>query len=253
MKRKINTSPPTLQQLEAELERETRRGWHKRKQRPGPSIPPPKQSGKRDTEHKGRKRRDGIPAKAAHSPPMVEQLEEELKRTAYKKRFRRMVRSTVSTLIVVAAVAVLVSNLLLPILRIYGSSMTPTLIDGDIVAAVRNGSYERGNVIAFYYNNKILVKRVIGLPGEWVDIDEQGNVSIDGEPLDEPYLDEKAPGEYDIELPYQVPDGRYFVMGDHRSVSSDSRISAVGCVSEEQIVGKLFFRIWPLNRFGTIP
>lgn len=253
MKRKRNTSLPTLQQLEAELERETRRGWHKRKQRPGPSIPPPKQSGKRDTEHKGRKRRDGIPAKAAHSPPMVEQLEEELKRTAYKKRFRRMVCSTVSTLIVVAAVAVLVSNLLLPILRIYGSSMTPTLIDGNIVAAVRNGSYERGNVIAFYYNNKILVKRVIGLPGEWVDIDEQGNVSIDGEPLDEPYLDEKALGECDIELPYQVPDGRYFVMGDHRSVSSDSRISAVGCVSEEQIVGKLFFRIWPLNRFGTIP
>ncbi len=253
MKRKRNTSLPTLQQLEAELERETRRGWHKRKQRPGPSIPPPKQSGKRDTEHKGRKRRDGIPAKAAHSPPMVEQLEEELKRTAYKKRFRRMVCSTVSTLIVVAAVAVLISHLLLPILRIYGSSMTPTLADGDIVAAVRNGSYERGNVIAFYYNNKILVKRVIGLPGEWVDIDEQGNVSIDGEPLDEPYLDEKALGECDIELPYQVPDGRYFVMGDHRSVSSDSRISAVGCVSEEQIVGKLFFRIWPLNRFGTIP
>lgn len=252
MKRKRNTSLPTLQQLEAELERETRRGWHKRKQRPGPSIPPPKQSGKRDTEHKGRKRRDGIPAKAAHSPPMVEQLEEELKRTAYKKRFRRMVCSTVSTLIVVAAVAVLISHLLLPILRIYGSSMTPTLIDGNIVAAVRNGSYERGNVIAFYYNNKILVKRVIGLPGEWVDIDEQGNVSIDGEPLDEPYLDEKALGECDIELPYQVPDGRYFVMGDHRSVSSDSRSSEVGCVPEEQIIGKLIFRLWPFREVGVI-
>lgn len=204
-------------------------------------------------ERKGRKRRDGIPAKAAHSPPMVEQLEEELKRTAYKKRFRRMVRSTVSVLLVVTAAAVLVSNLLLPILRIYGSSMTPTLTDGDIVAAARNGSYERGDVIAFYYNNKILVKRVIGLPGEWVNIDGQGNVSIDGEPLDEPYLEEKALGECDIELPYQVPDGRYFVMGDRRSVSSDSRNSAVGCVSEEQVVGKLFFRIWPLNECGTIP
>ena len=163
-----------------------------------------------------------------------------------------MLRSTLSVLLVVIAAAVLVSNLLLPILRIYGSSMTPTLIDGNIVAAVRNGSYERGDVIAFYYNNKILVKRVIGLPGEWVDIDEQGNVRIDGEPLDEPYLEEKSLGECDIELPYQVPDGRYFVMGDHRSVSSDSRNSAVGCVSEEQIVGKLFFRIWPLNEFGTI-
>lgn len=163
-----------------------------------------------------------------------------------------MLCSTVSILLVVTAAAVLVSNLLLPILRIYGSSMTPTLIDGDIVTAVRNGSYERGDVIAFYYNNKILVKRVIGLPGEWVDIDGQGNVSIDGEPLDEPYLDEKTMGECDIELPYQVPDGRYFVMGDRRSVSSDSRNSAVGCVSEEQIVGKLFFRIWPLNELGTI-
>lgn len=250
MKRKRNTSLPTLQQLEAELARETRRGWHKRKQRPDSAAPAPKQSAEKDIEPKGC--RDGIPAKAAHSPPMVEQLEEELKRTAYKKRFRRMVRSTVSTLIVVAAVAVLISNLLLPILRIYGSSMTPALTDGDIVAAVRSGSYERGDVIAFYYNNKILVKRVVGLPGEWVDIDADGNVSINGEPLDEPYLEEKAPGECDIELPYQVSDGRYFVMGDHRSVSSDSRSSEVGCVPEEQIIGKLIFRLWPLNEFGAI-
>ncbi len=250
MKRKRNTSPPTLQQLEAELARETRRGWRKRKQRPDSAAPAPKQSAEKDIEPKGH--RDGIPAKAVPSPPMVEQLEEELKRTAYQKRFRRMVRSTVSTLIVVAAVAVLISNLLLPILRIYGSSMTPALTDGDIVAAVRSGSYERGDVIAFYYNNKILVKRVVGLPGEWVDIDADGNVSINGEPLDEPYLEEKAPGECDIELPYQVSDGRYFVMGDHRSVSSDSRSSEVGCVPEEQIIGKLIFRLWPLNEFGAI-
>lgn len=236
--------------MEAELARETRRGWRKRKQRPDSAAPAPKQSAEKDIEPKGH--RDGIPAKAVPSPPMVEQLEEELKRTAYQKRFRRMVRSTVSTLIVVAAVAVLISNLLLPILRIYGSSMTPALTDGDIVAAVRSGSYERGDVIAFYYNNKILVKRVVGLPGEWVDIDADGNVSINGEPLDEPYLEEKAPGECDIELPYQVSDGRYFVMGDHRSVSSDSRSSEVGCVPEEQIIGKLIFRLWPLNEFGAI-
>ena len=236
--------------MEAELARETRRGWRKRKQRPDSAAPAPKQSAEKDIEPKGH--RDGIPAKAVPSPPMVEQLEEELKRTAYQKRFRRMVRSTVSTLIVVAAVAVLISNLLLPILRIYGSSMMPALTDGDIVAAVRSGSYERGDVIAFYYNNKILVKRVVGLPGEWVDIDADGNVSINGEPLDEPYLEEKAPGECDIELPYQVPDGRYFVMGDHRSVSSDSRSSEVGCVPEEKIIGKLIFRLWPLDEFGAI-
>lgn len=184
--------------------------------------------------------------------PTVQQLEAELKREKYRGRYWKMLRGTVAVLVVVAATAVLISNLLLPILRIYGSSMTPTLVNGNIVAAVRNGTYQRGDVIAFYYNNKILVKRVIGMPGEWVDMDESGNVTIDGEPLEEPYLTEKALGECDIELPYQVPEGRYFVMGDHRSVSSDSRSSQVGCVSEEQIVGKLLFRLWPLDEIGPI-
>ena len=184
--------------------------------------------------------------------PTVQQLEAELKREKYRGRYWKMLRGTVAVLVVVAATAVLISNLLLPILRIYGSSMTPTLVNGNIVAAVRNGTYQRGDIIAFYYNNKILVKRVIGMPGEWVDMDENGNVTIDGEPLEEPYLTEKALGECDIELPYQVPEGRYFVMGDHRSVSSDSRSSQVGCVSEEQIVGKLLFRLWPFDEFGPI-
>lgn len=184
--------------------------------------------------------------------PTVQQLEAELKREKYRGRYWKMLRGTVAVLVVVAATAVLISNLLLPILRIYGSSMTPTLVNGNIVAAVRNGTYQRGDIIAFYYNNKILVKRVIGMPGEWVDMDENGNVTIDGEPLEEPYLTEKALGECDIELPYQVPEGRYFVMGDHRSVSSDSRSSQVGCVSEEQIVGKLLFHLWPFNEFGPI-
>ena len=184
--------------------------------------------------------------------PTVQQLEAELKREKYRGRYWKMLRGTVAVLVVVAATAVLISNLLLPILRIYGSSMTPTLVNGNIVAAVRNGTYQRGEIIAFYYNNKILVKRVIGMPGEWVDMDESGNVTIDGEPLEEPYLTEKALGECDIELPYQVPEGRYFVMGDHRSVSSDSRSSQVGCVSEEQIVGKLLFRLWPLDEIGPI-
>lgn len=193
-----------------------------------------------------------IKEKASPVLPTVQQLEAELKREKYRGRYWKMLRGTVAVLVVVAATAVLISNLLLPILRIYGSSMTPTLVNGNIVAAVRNGTYQRGDIIAFYYNNKILVKRVIGMPGEWVDMDESGNVTIDGEPLEEPYLTEKALGECDIELPYQVPEGRYFVMGDHRSVSSDSRSSQVGCVSEEQIVGKLLFRLWPLDEIGTI-
>lgn len=193
-----------------------------------------------------------IKEKASPVLPTVQQLEAELKREKYRGRYWKMLRGTVAVLVVVAATAVLISNLLLPILRIYGSSMTPTLVNGNIVAAVRNGTYQRGDIIAFYYNNKILVKRVIGMPGEWVDMDESGNVTIDGEPLEEPYLTEKALGECDIELPYQVPEGRYFVMGDHRGVSSDSRSSQVGCVSEEQIVGKLLFRLWPLDEIGPI-
>ena len=184
--------------------------------------------------------------------PSVQLLEAELKREKYRGRYKRLLRGTVSTVLVVIAAVVLISNLLLPILHIYGSSMSPTLTNGDIVAAMRYGSYERGDIVAFYYNEQILVKRIIGLPGEMVDIDADGNVSIDGEPLDEPYLDEKALGECDIELPYQVPEGRYFVMGDNRGVSSDSRSSQVGCIAEEQVIGKLIFRLWPLGGLGTV-
>lgn len=190
--------------------------------------------------------------KAPVQTPTVEQLEQELKRETYRRRYNRVLRSTIYTLITVAAVAVLVATLFLPVLRIYGSSMTPTMADGDIVVSVKGGSFARGDIIAFWFNNKILVKRVIANPGEWVDIDAEGNVSINGEPLDEPYLTEKALGECDIDLPYQVPDGRLFVMGDHRSTSSDSRSSAVGCVAEEQIVGKLVLRVWPLGGFGPL-
>lgn len=130
--------------------------------------------------------------------------------------------------------------------------MTPTLEDGDIVVSMKGSDFEPGDVIAFYYNNKILVKRVIAGPGDWVDIDKDGNVTVNGQALEEPYLQEKALGDCNIKLPYQVPDSRLFVMGDHRSVSVDSRNTAVGCVAQEQIVGRLVFRIWPLNGMGAL-
>ena len=169
-------------------------------------------------------------------PPTLEQLEAELGREKYKRRYKRVLRSTVYTLVVVAAVAVLVATIWMPVLQIYGSSMTPTLNEGDIVLSVKGSGFEPGDLVAFYLGNKILVKRCIAGPGQWVDIDENGNVSVDGRLLEEPYLTEKALGECDITLPYQVPDNRYFCVGDHRSTSVDSRSTAVGCVSDEQIV-----------------
>lgn len=184
--------------------------------------------------------------------PGIQELEQELKRERYRDNYRRTLRSTVSALITVAAAAVLVATLLLPVLQIYGTSMTPTLVDGDIVLSLKESEFQKQDIVAFYYNNKILVKRVIARAGEWVNMDEEGNVTVDGIPLEEPYVMEKAFGDCDITLPYQVPEGRLFVMGDHRAVSVDSRNSAVGCVAEEQIVGKLIFRIWPLNNIGRI-
>ncbi len=184
--------------------------------------------------------------------PDVAQLKAELKRERYKKRYKRVLRSTIYTLVVVAAVAVLVAVLLLPVLQIYGSSMTPTLAEGDIVVSVKGSEFEAGDLVVFYLGNKILVKRYIAGPGEWVNIDAEGNVYIDGELLDEPYLTEKALGDCNIELPYQVPESRIFVLGDHRSTSVDSRNTTVGCVAEEQIVGKIIFRVWPMNAFGAV-
>lgn len=190
--------------------------------------------------------------KEAVEVPELSQLEEELNRVKYKKRYKKVLTSTVSTLIVVAAVAVLIATLLMPVLQIYGTSMSPTLYDGDIIATIKTTEFEQGDVVAFYYNNKILVKRVIAMPGEWVDMDEDGNVYVNDVLLDEPYLEERAVGECDIKLPYQVPENRVFVMGDHRSVSVDSRSTTVGCVAEEQLVGKLVFRVWPLADLGPV-
>ena len=184
--------------------------------------------------------------------PDTAELEEAVRRDRYYHRFRNMVTSTFLTLVVVAAVAVLVAVLFLPVLRIYGKSMRGTLDNGDIVVSVKSSNMKTGDVIAFYYNNNILVKRVIAGPGDWVDIDKDGNVFVNNERLSEPYLDDKAYGETNIELPYQVPDGRIFVMGDNRSVSIDSRNTSIGCVSEEQIVGKIVYRVWPFSQIGRV-
>ena len=184
--------------------------------------------------------------------PAVEQLEIELKRVKYKRRYKSVLKSTVFTLITVSAIAVLIATLWLPVLQIYGSSMTPTLQDGEILFSIKTSEFDPGDVIAFYYNNKILVKRVICGPGDWFNIDEEGFVYVNDQKLEEPYLTERALGDTNIELPYQVPSDKFFVMGDHRTTSVDSRNTAVGCVAQEQIVGKIIFRIWPLDRLGNI-
>ncbi len=179
-------------------------------------------------------------------------VEKELDRMRYQKRFALTMRSTIFTLVVVAAIAILVAVLVMPVLRIYGRSMNDTLDEGDIVVSVKTGTFETGDVIAFYYNNKILVKRVIGQAGDWIDIDTEGNVYVNNVLVDEPFLKEKAFGDCNITLPYQVPDERIFVMGDNRVSSVDSRNTAVGCVAEEQVVGKIVFRVWPLSKIGSL-
>ena len=184
--------------------------------------------------------------------PSLELLEAELKKEQYKRNYRRVLRSTAFSLLVVAAAAVLVAVLLLPVLQINGVSMTETLQDGDIVVALNSKKFTTGDIIAFYYNNSILVKRVIAAAGDWVDIDEEGNVYVNGELLNEPYISEKALRECNIELPYQVPDGRCFVMGDHRATSIDSRNTAVGCISDSMVVGRILVRVWPLEQMGVI-
>lgn len=184
--------------------------------------------------------------------PGIEQIEAELRKEQYKHDYIRVLKSTAFTLLVVAAAAVIIAVLICPVIQIVGESMSDTLQDGDIVVAINDSKYATGNVVAFYYNNNILIKRVIATAGSWVDIDRDGNVSVNGEPLDEPYVTDKAIGECNITLPYQVPDDRIFVMGDHRETSVDSRNTAVGCISSDLVVGRILFRIWPLSGLGSI-
>ena len=186
------------------------------------------------------------------TPFSQEELEEELRRVKYRDGFVFALRNTVYGLITVAAIAVIVAVFVTPVLQIYGDSMTPTLDEGNIVVALKGDDFKTGDVIAFYYNNKILVKRVIAQPGEWVNIDPDGTVYVNNVELDEPYISGKSMGECDLILPSQVPESRIFVMGDHRDVSVDSRSRSVGCVADEQIVGKIVWQIWPLSGFGSV-
>lgn len=179
-------------------------------------------------------------------------VEQELKRERYKSRYRKTLISTIFALVTAAAAAVLVATLWMPVLQIFGASMNPTLEEGQIVVSVKDSDPQQGDIVAFYYGNKVLVKRYIAGPGSWVEILEDGTIIVDGKELEEPYLTEKALGICDLEFPYQVPEGTYFLVGDQRATSVDSRHSSVGCIAADDIVGKIVYRVWPIEDFGIV-
>ena len=182
------------------------------------------------------------------SLPTKKQIETERKRYRRQKAYNKALSGTVYVLTIVAAVAVLIATLVLPVLQIEGTSMEPTLYNGDIVLLMKTTRFDRGDLCGFTWNNKLLIKRVIGVPGDWIEIDTDGTVYLNGEKLDEPYVEQKALGECDLEFPYQVPQEQFFVIGDMRESSIDSRNTVIGCIPKEQIVGKVFFRVWPFSR-----
>ena len=181
------------------------------------------------------------------SLPTKKQVETERKRYRRQKAYNKALSGTVYVLTIVAAVAVLIATLVLPVLQIEGTSMEPTLVNGDIVLLTKSVNFDRGELCGFSWNNKLLIKRVIGIPGDWIEIDTDGTVYLNGEKLDEPYAQQLAVGECDLEFPFQVPQEAYFVLGDMRESSIDSRNTLIGCVEKDQIVGKVFFRIWPFK------
>ncbi len=184
--------------------------------------------------------------------PTSEQIETAILKTKYSQKYKKVLKSTLSSLIVVAAIAVLIATLVLPVLQIRGSSMEPTLNDEEIVVLIKTSNLKRGQLCCFSYQNKLLIKRIIGVPGDSITINEEGFVYVNDVLLDEPYILDRALGECDIDFPVHVSENHYFILGDHRSTSIDSRSSAVGLVDAEQVVGKIFFRIWPFEVFGKI-
>jgi signal peptidase I len=181
------------------------------------------------------------------SLPTIKQVETERKRYRRQKAYNKALRGTLYVLTIVAAVAVLIATLVLPVLQIEGTSMEPTLVNGDIVLLTKTTNFKRGELCGFSWNNKLLIKRVIGIPGDWIEMDTDGTIYLNGEKLDEPYTSHLAMGECDLEFPYQVPQEQYFVLGDMRESSIDSRNTLIGCVKKDQIIGKVFFRIWPFK------
>ena len=186
------------------------------------------------------------------SVPSLTEIQSERKRIRRGTYYRQALRGTVSVLLVVAAVAVLITTLFLPILQISGDSMSPTLEHDEIVVLLKTKKFERGDLIGFYYQGKILLKRVIAVPEDEVAIDADGNVYVNGELLEEPYVTDKELGDCDLEFPYKVPGTSYFVLGDRRSNSVDSRNSVVGAISRDDIIGKVFIRVWPIPKFGFV-
>ena len=179
--------------------------------------------------------------------PTIDQIETERKRYRWQKAYFKALRGTISVLTYMAAVAALIATLVLPVLQIEGTSMEPTLVNGDIVLLTKTTAFGRGDICAFAWNNKILIKRVIGIPGDWIEIDTDGTVYLNGEKLDEPYAEQISFGECDLEFPFQVPQEQYFVLGDMRESSIDSRNTLIGCIPKDQIVGKVFFRVLPFK------
>ncbi|MCI8388913.1 MAG: signal peptidase I [Clostridiales bacterium] len=175
-----------------------------------------------------------------------------MKRLKHNKAYVRALLGTLRALIVVAAIAVLIATLVLPVLQIAGDSMSPTFNDGDIIVLLKSENLKSGDLCSFAWNNRTLVKRIIGVPGDWINIDADGTVYVNDEELDEPYVSEKGLGECDVEFPYQVPDGCYFVLGDHRDTAIDSRSTLIGSVSADQIIGKVLFRVWPISNAGIV-
>ena len=190
--------------------------------------------------------------KLTEASPVIEQVEEELAKAKKRHSFGAILKQAASVLTLTASLLILVVMIVLPVLRISGSAMTPTLTEGDIVVSFRGSTYDKGDLVILYIGSNMLVKRIIAGPNDWVDIDEHGNVTVNEEYIEEPYLTAKAFGDCNIELPFRVPGGQYFVMGDQRAISFDSRNAAVGAIPSKKIVGKVLYRIWPFSRFGVV-